>query len=52
MTEQLHFALAKSADMEYKTTRFEHQMEDYFKICESKVEENKELKEKVKKIIN
>ena len=29
LQEQLHFALAKAADMEYKTTRFEHQMDYY-----------------------
>lgn len=52
LTEKLLNALTKAAEMEYKSQRLENKMKDYLDICEEKVEENKEIKEKLESLEN
>ena len=52
LTEKLQKALSKAADMEYKVTRYESTMQNYIDLCEEKVEENKEITEKIEGLEN
>lgn len=52
LTEKLQKALAKSADLEYKSTRYENTMQNYIDLCEEKASENKEIKESLESLEN